>query len=35
MAIKFKTIQRGQPGVAVGGEKKFYASAVSDGEVTP
>ncbi|MCT4590156.1 MAG: DNA-binding protein [Carboxylicivirga sp.] len=27
MAIKYKVIQRGQPGVAGGGEQKFYASA--------
>jgi len=27
MAIKYKVIQRGQPGVAGGGEHKFYASA--------
>ena len=34
MAIKYNVIERGQPGVAGGGEKKFYASAVSDGEMT-
>ena len=34
MAIKFKIIERGQPGVAGGGEKKFYANAVSSGEMT-
>lgn len=34
MPIKFKVIERGQPGVAGGGEKKFYASAVTDGELT-
>ena len=34
MAIKFKTIQRGQPGVAGGGTKKFYAAPVSKGEKT-
>lgn len=34
MAIKFKTIERGQPGVVGGGDKKFYASAVSTGEVS-
>ena len=33
MAIKFKTIERGQPGVAGGGTKKFYASPVMDGEI--
>ncbi len=30
----FKVIERGEPGVAGGGQKKFYASAVSDGEMT-
>lgn len=34
MSIKFKVIERGQPGVAGGGEKKFYASAVTNGELT-
>ena len=34
MAIKFKVIERGQPGVAGGGVKKFYANPVSDGEIT-
>lgn len=34
MAIKFKVIERGQPGVAGGGEKKYYASANTTGEVT-
>ena len=34
MAIKFKVVQKGQPGVAGGGEKKFYANPVLDGEVT-
>jgi hypothetical protein len=33
MAIKFKTIQRGQPGVAGGGVKKYYAIPVMDGEL--
>ena len=33
MAIKFKVIERGQPGVAGGGTKKFYASPVMDGEI--
>lgn len=32
MAIKFKIIERGEPGVTGGGTKKFYASAISDGE---
>ena len=34
MAIKFQVIERGQPGVAGGGEKKYYASTVSSGELT-
>ena len=34
MPIKFKVIERGQPGVAGGGEKKFYASANVSGEMT-
>jgi predicted histone-like DNA-binding protein len=34
MAIKFNVIQRGQPGIIGGGEKKFYASASSNGELT-
>ena len=34
MAIKFKVIERGQPGVAGGGEKKYYANPVMDGELT-
>ncbi|MFO7658230.1 MAG: hypothetical protein R6W78_14310 [Bacteroidales bacterium] len=34
MPIKFKVIERGQPGVQGGGEKKFYASPVMEGEVT-
>ena len=34
MAIKYNVIQRGQPGVVGGGEKKFYASVNSDGEMT-
>jgi predicted histone-like DNA-binding protein len=32
MAIKFKVIQRAQPGVAGGGEKRYYASPVMNGE---
>jgi predicted histone-like DNA-binding protein len=31
---KFKVIERGHPGVPGGGEKKFYASANSSGEMT-
>ncbi|MDR1221945.1 MAG: hypothetical protein LBL07_03580 [Tannerella sp.] len=34
MALKYKSIQRIQPGVAGGGAKKYYASIVIDGEVT-
>jgi len=34
MSVKFKVIERGQPGVAGGGEKKFYALPVMDGEFT-
>jgi len=34
MAISFKVVQKGQPGVAGGGEKKYYASPVLDGEMT-
>lgn len=32
MAIKFKAVERPQPGVSGGGEKKFYASANITGE---
>ncbi|MHA7109697.1 HU family DNA-binding protein [Sunxiuqinia elliptica] len=32
MAIKFNVIQRGQPGVSGGGQKKHYASAKMTGE---
>ena len=34
MPIKIKAIERGQPGVKGGGQKKFYATIVLDGEVT-
>jgi predicted histone-like DNA-binding protein len=34
MAIKYKVIERAQPGVVGGGKKKHYALAVIDGEVT-
>lgn len=34
MAVKFKVIEKGQPGVAGGGVKKFYASPVLEGEMT-
>ncbi len=32
MAIKFKVIEKGQPGVVGGGQKKYYASPVLSGE---
>jgi predicted histone-like DNA-binding protein len=34
MAIKYRTVKKGQPGVVGGGKKKYYASIVYDGEVT-
>lgn len=34
MPIKFKVIEKGQPGIQGGGEKKFYASANITGEKT-
>ena len=34
MPIKIKVIQRGEPGVTGGGQKKYYASPVMDGEQT-
>ena len=34
MAIKYKVIERAQPGVAGGGKKKFYAAIQTDGEAT-
>ncbi len=34
MAIKFKVIERGHPGVPGGSEKKIYASANLSGEMT-
>jgi predicted histone-like DNA-binding protein len=34
MSVKFKVIERGQPGVTGGGQKKFYATPVQDGEVS-
>ncbi len=34
MAIKFKVIEKGQPEVADGGVKKYYASNQSGGEIT-
>jgi len=34
MSIKYTVIERGQPGVAGGGVKKWYASVITDGEMT-
>jgi len=34
MAIKFKTVQKTQPGVKGGGKKKYYAAPVVQGEKT-
>ena len=34
MAIKYKVVAKGQPGVVGGGDKKFYATPVLEGEVT-
>ena len=34
MAIQFKAIEKGQPGVVGGGVKKFYASAVQGQEAS-
>lgn len=34
MSIKYKLIEKGQPGVAGGGTKKWYAAIVNDGELT-
>jgi predicted histone-like DNA-binding protein len=34
MAIKYKALQKTQPGIAGGGNRKYYASIVIDGEVT-
>ncbi|MEC5395551.1 HU family DNA-binding protein [Bergeyella sp. RCAD1439] len=33
MQVKFKVIERGRPGVSGGGNKKWYASAATDGEI--
>jgi predicted histone-like DNA-binding protein len=33
MAIKYRTIQKVQPGITGGGSRKYYASIVTDGEV--
>ena len=34
MSIKFRVIEKSQPGVSGGGEKKYYASAKATGELT-
>lgn len=34
MAIKYKLTEKGEPGVAGGGTKKWYAAVVTDGEVS-
>ncbi|MBT0608235.1 HU family DNA-binding protein [Aequorivita echinoideorum] len=34
MPIKYKLVQKVEPGVAGGGNRKWYASIVNDGEVT-
>ena len=34
MAIQIKAVERGQPGVAGGGVKKFYATPVHDKEIS-
>lgn len=34
MPIKFKSIQKAQPGVKGGGDKKYYANPVYTGEIT-
>ena len=34
MPVKYKVIEKGQPGVVGGGDKKFYASANVSGEKT-
>ncbi|MNK97649.1 hypothetical protein D3C87_1179930 [compost metagenome] len=34
MPIKYKLIEKGQPGVVNGGTKKWYASVFNDGEIT-
>lgn len=33
MAIKYNIVERGEPGVAGGGTKKYYASAVTTGNL--
>jgi len=33
MAIKYKLVEKGEPGVVGGGTKKWYANIVNDGEM--
>ncbi|MAB67216.1 MAG: DNA-binding protein [Bacteroidetes bacterium] len=33
MSVKYKVIERGEPGVVGGGTKKFYASLISSGSL--
>ncbi len=34
MSIKYKVVEKGMPGVVGGGEKKFYAANVTNGEMS-
>src|SRR5690606_25025404 len=34
MAIKYRLLEKGEPGVVGGGTKKWYASVATDGEVS-
>jgi predicted histone-like DNA-binding protein len=34
MAIKYKLVEKGEPGVVGGGTKKWYARCITDGELT-
>lgn len=34
MPIKYKLLEKGQPGVAGGGQKKWYAAVANDGELS-
>ncbi len=34
MSIKYKVVEKTEPGVAGGGNKQWYASAIADGEIT-
>ena len=33
MSVKIKTVAKGQPGVVGGGDKKYYAVPVAEGEM--